>query len=356
MQIGVPTYDGNSNNNTIENNIWYSGAHHIMETYTLYNVIRGNVFHNEGWMDSPGGCPYTPDANGKYGNRNVQLYDGHNREGTYNLMEGNRLGHAGQPPDDDGGSNMELTSPKNIIRYNSFFNGTNDGLYFKVGTGSYSNNNRVYNNTIFHNGYKVTSGMQSRRGIRLRNDITGNVILNNIIYNNYGGDFSCTGYPCTINQLEVRNNWLNGDGDPKFVDPILSDTFSYTLPDLHLRMGSRAIDKGTHLTTATTAGSNSTNLIVGDALMFQDGTWGATIAPIEPDEIAIGSVNNFVRISKIDYSTNVITLEKPATWQAGDKVWLYTKSDGIRVLYGASNDQGAYEYQVAPPSNLRVVN
>src|SRR4030042_4329587 len=129
FQIGVPAYDKESNHQTIENNVFYGGGHHNLETFTKYNIIRNNVFHHEGSMTAPNPpCPYGPDTNGKYGNRNIQIYDGHNEDGKFNLIEGNRFGHAGPPPDDDGGDGFTLTAPKNIVRYNAIFNALNNGL------------------------------------------------------------------------------------------------------------------------------------------------------------------------------------------------------------------------------------
>lgn len=66
------------------------------------------------------------------------------------------------------------------------------------------------------------------------------------------------------------------------------------------------------------------------------------------DWIAIGTVDNVVQIKSIDYKTNTITLMKPMTWKAGDKIWLYRKSDGKRVLYGPAPDMGAHEFVGKP--------
>jgi len=159
MQIGVPSYDNGSGYNTIEDCTFYSGGHHNLETFTKYNVIRNNYFHHEGSMDSPGGCTYGPDTNGKYGNRNIQIYDGY-AEDKFNLVEGNRFGPSGPPPDDDGGDGMTITAPKNIIRYNEVYDAQNNGIYFKCGSSSISDDNRFYNNTIYHSGRYENDGPQ----------------------------------------------------------------------------------------------------------------------------------------------------------------------------------------------------
>jgi len=64
-------------------------------------------------------------------------------------------------------------------------------------------------------------------------------------------------------------------------------------------------------------------------------------------------------IASINYSTNTITLANAISRSDGNSVWLYKKSDGVRVLYGSAPDAGAYEFlqtEEAPsaPRNLRI--
>jgi hypothetical protein len=91
-----------------------------------------------------------------------------------------------------------------------------------------------------------------------------------------------------------------------------------------------------------------------------------------PDCIAIGTATNTVCIAQgypagestgptINYSTNTITLASPMTWAAGAPIWLYSKSDGVRILYGAAPDIGASAFQSAgqqppAPQNVHLVN
>ena len=349
LQIGVPSYDNESNYNTIEDNIFYCGGHHNLETYTKYNVIRNNYFHHEGCMDNPGGCTYGPDTNGKYGKRNIQIYDGYG-EDKYNLIEGNRFGTSGPPPDDDGGDGFTITAPKNIIRYNVVFNGQNNGILMKLGASSRSDNNRIYNNTITKNGRYQNSGPQWQ-GYNLRWYISsgdyaiGNVVKNNIFYSATSGDIDYGGQQTNIEANNtIVNNWLTSNGDPLFKNPDFSTLDSQTIPDLRLNYGSGAIDNATHLTQANGSGASSTTLIVDDALYFQDGSWGSSLSSIQADWIAIGAVTNVVQISSIDYSTNTITLSQPMSWNDSDSIYLYKRSDGTRILYGPAPDQGAYEY------------
>jgi hypothetical protein len=136
------------------------------------------------------------------------------------------------------------------------------------------------------------------------------------------------------------------------VNPDVTNPANRILPDLSLQVDSPAKDGATYLTRANGSGANLTTLVVDDATYFQDGTWGSDLArsTLFPDWIAIGTVNNAVQISSINYSTDTITLASPMNWANRASVWLYKKSDGGRVLYGASPDMGAHEYvEGAPP-------
>jgi len=176
----------------------------------------------------------------------------------------------------------------------------------------------------------------------------GNIIKNNIICDNH----SAILYKWDINPQNnaintIANNFQTADGDPMFANPDISQPTSRTLPDLHLKAGSPAIEKGTHLTVAKGSGDQSKTLVVDDVLFFQDGTWGADLThgvTLFPDWIAIGDVNKVAQIASIDYSNNTITLTAPMTWSEGAKIWLYKKSDGTQVLFGKAPDMGAYAY------------
>ena len=345
MQLGVPAYDKESNNTTIEDNVFYCGGHHNLETYTKYNVIRNNVFHHEGCMEPPAAaCPYGPDTNGLYGNRNIQIYDGYAEEGKYNLIEGNRFGHAGPPPDDDGGDGFTLTAPRNIVRYNAIFNSLNNGLLMKLGADSNADNNRVYNNTIFASGRFQNDGPQWQ-GAAFRwygsYEFVGNAVKNNLLYLS-GGGADVIGNEA--NNAQMENNWLTSDGDPVFVNPDVSDPFSLVLPDLNLEAGSAAIDGGIALTRAAGAGTDSTVLVVDDAFYFQDGTLGSVLAEDEADWIAVGDASSTAQIISVDYATSTITLVSPLTWADDAPVWLFRKSDGEQVFFGAAPDYGAFEH------------
>ncbi len=111
----------------------------------------------------------------------------------------------------------------------------------------------------------------------------------------------------------------NKEGDPKFVDAGKGD--------YHLTPGSWCIDGGGALTTAKSAGQG-TVIQVEDALFFTDG-YGL----IPPDVIRVGPQR--VKIVKVDYDKNAITLAGKIAWQKGAPVALDYK--------GKAPDLGAFE-------------
>ena len=332
--------------------------------------------------------------NGLHSHRGIQITDDYGRPRTNILVEGNRLGGGGPNAGNGAAESFQLAAPQNIVRYNYIFGAMGAGLSFKYASGT--NNpctpgvgkgsggcggdlNYVYNNTVYHNGhgfdwraYGNMNMAYDSQGITQQNiahsGSTGNIIKNNITYDNFGGDIcddSPNPGPCSSDPTDtVVHNYLNANGDPKFINSNVSDPTSTTLPDLTLQSSSPAIDGGTYLTTTTNSGSGSVDLNVANAGYFQDGTWGSDLArgvTFFPDWIAIGTVNNAVQISAINYDTNTITLASPMSWSSSDHVWLYKKSDGVQVLSSSAPDYGAYEYSSggdttppAAPSGLSV--
>jgi len=267
----------------------------------------------------------------------------------------------------------------------------------------YGRNNRIYNNTFFSNGWNWSSygvvheddtqgSDYFRTGISFNANggVVGNVIKNNLFYNNWtlNHHYSTSIYYPDINALyatNVSNNTISNNytmdntylpsysrftnaSDPLFVNPDISsplgmavyNNYSLLKPDLRLQASSPAKDKGTYLTTAIGNGTSSITLTVVDASFFQDGKWGSDLAratgSMKADTIAVGNAKNISQINSINYGSNIITLSSPLTWNSGDKVWLYKKSDGERVLYGAAPDMGAHEIFLGePPLNFRII-
>ena len=362
------TTNGNGNYNTIEDNVFSNGGHHLIEVYTQYNIIRNNVFHNEGYLNDLGACTWgASPRNGLYGNRNLQIYDNEGRDGLYNLFEGNRSGHAAFAIDGAQEGNITIASKQNIIRYNFSYYSETFGLAFKNSNGT---NNRAYNNTLYNNGQDSSNYPDAWTSFPGAIDWRGgvgcypagtqdNILKNNLIYNSYSSRdiMDTSNYTCS-GRITDTNNYKTANGDPLFTDPNVTDATSETLPDLTLQFGSGAIDNGTWLTQADGDSDGdetpSVTLEVDDALYFQDGTWGSALVTDYPDEICITPTptvvyTNCVAISSINYGSDTITLASAKTWTDNSYIWLYKKSDGVQVLYGDKPDQGASEYQGSVP-------
>ncbi|MEN6620082.1 MAG: right-handed parallel beta-helix repeat-containing protein, partial [Smithella sp.] len=371
MRIGGAWANFYSVNNTVEDNQFYHGGHALIDTYsTRYTVIRNNIAHNEPWWAGTSSCNgwsalYDNSAyNGRWGHRDFEIGFNNDKSNTYTLVEGNRTSFQSANPGNYGDANITIAGRGIVVRYNDSFSAQRMGMAFKW-TNSSSNglggsNCRVYNNTVYHSGYGYKGGggpATFRVGIYATTTSTpaGNVVKNNIIYDSVA-DFTSgfQKYVTTSDNLCTRAaTGCTVVGDPLFTNKYIADpagSTGSTSPDLTLQAASNAINKGAHLTTATNIGRSSTILTVKDVLYFQDGTWGSDLARSsdlahhQPDTIAIGTVYNIVKIKSINYSTNTITLVSPISWASGDKIWLYQKSDAVRVLYGFAPDMGAHEY------------
>lgn len=386
-----PPYTGDNNYNTIENNYLEYAGHTLFENYGMYTVFRNNVLNNNAWIpDTSGGnCWYPPMPSGLYGHRGMQLTEDFGRPATYVLLEGNRVGYSSANPNNPGEANISVAAPRNIIRYNSVYGSQQAGFFFKYVTngqpgsgGMGSTDNRVYNNTAYHNGWSypfIQQYQSSYNGhtcstcpgklgaFTAQQGTAKNVLKNNIAYDSSGYYLSLPNlYPGNLytgldinvasglnpsnfpTEFTLVNNWTTASGNPNFSNPSLSDPTSRTLPDLSLKSTSPAVDKGTYLTTTINSGSNSTSLTVADALYFQDGSWGSDlvrqIGNFQGDWIAIGTISNTAQIISVNYSNNSIVLRTPLTWSSGAAVWLYKDSQNKQVLYGSAPDMGASEY------------
>jgi hypothetical protein len=368
----------------------------ILQSAGGYNSTRGDLYlvvdnvagsgTYSNWVITQRNVPQyeNPNYNGLFSHRGFGIGDNHtDATPRRNVVEGNRIGYMGINPGNAGDANMTLAFPYNIARYNFIYGGHESGIYFKWAngaTGVGGVHNYVYNNTIYGNGHgwnRVYGGMgglymgQGISQLHSNPSTTNNRVINNLVYGNGQGDICAAGWrgndTCVPEPWDiVDNNWcthagagpcsVTKYGDPLFVNPDLTnpqsqDLFSSVhgyaavpLPDLRLQSSSGAIGGGRHLTRAVGSGLSSTTLVVDDAGYFQDGTAGSDLArgvTFFPDWIAIGTVNNVVQISGIDYTTNTVTLASPANWNDHDRVWLYKKSDGTIVLRGTAPDFGA---------------
>jgi len=118
-----------------------------------------------------------------------------------------------------------------------------------------------------------------------------------------------------------------GGEDPKFV-PDFTRAFA-----CRLREGSPCIDAGRFLTWTVGSGSG-TQVRVQDASFFTDGFGMA-----EGDIVKVGDEEP-ARVVGVDYDMNLITLDRPISWEDGE---------GVSMAYfGSAPDIGAYEYEPRP--------
>lgn len=346
-----------SSHTTFEHNVFFYGGHDALDIGGRRNVVRNNFFHNEEayFADTTGSSENRPQS-GFFGNRNILLSNYGQGPGTahHTLIEGNRIGHAGTPPDDDGSCGIENAGVHTIARFNDIYGNGGMGYYSKMQgdypeTGSVllsGSQARLYSNTIFANGFGDPSiDEQFKHGIciwsyRTYDDWPRDVVIkNNIVYGN--ANEWRVGSKNILPQITYANNF---NSDPHFLDPDLADKASSASPDLRLRPGSPCLDRGTSLTASSQPGSKATRLYVDDPYFFQDGTWGSSLSEIQADWIAIGTVENVVKIESVSYEDKLIILAEPKTWKKKAPVWLFQDSNGQRVLYGSAPDIGAHEY------------
>jgi hypothetical protein len=309
-----------------------------------YSVIRNNKVHDYG--------PASEDASHHI---DCWQWDGSGaRTAQYTLFENNTC----QRCSDSTGNCHALLSRATIaisnliIRYNFFQKLQSGG----IGTGAVSPDqlpsNRIYNNTI---ALESTSEATST----WRANYTK--VMNNIAYNSASGTsspFDCdgTGVVCNYNVARTDSTptatWATNYQNEATYSTLknLAPGFSNYPYSSALSSSSALIDKGTNLTTVT-SGCGTATLTLADVRWFQPG-WATTQA----DTLAIGATvaSAIVRqVTGVNYSGTAATSSGTVTFAAnvsctnGDKVWLYARSDGTRILYGTAPDIGAYEYPTA---------
>ncbi|MBN1479192.1 hypothetical protein EH223_15985 [candidate division KSB1 bacterium] len=339
-----------SNYNLLEDNVFFHGGHHILGVFGMYNVIRGNYFHNEPWSM---GTAESDRGAILYGNRNVYC-SGYPDNSGRNLFEENRVAYSSDPPDNIGASGMALCTSYNIVRFNQFYFNDRAGLSMTVTSSYYSDvvYNKIYHNTFFYNGINTQDPddhMNSGIAFGLYSGpliIKSNTIKNNLLFKHrvpFGS------YKVDLAEQSFANNWDGDlDGNPKFVnaDIVLGDPLDANYPDLHLQADSPCRDAGRYLTTIISVPGSSTSLQVDDAGYFMDG-WGI----VRGDNIQLFGSEQRAVITHVDYQSNMITLDRLVTW---------TKNQGVCLAYhGAAPDIGACEVgqeaNPLPPVNLRFL-
>jgi Putative metal-binding motif/Pel9A-like, right handed beta helix region len=339
LDIGNDNTVDASDYNLITDCTFFHGGHHILGIYANYNVVRRSTFHNEEWYS----C-HRSNIGGKCGNRNVILNSSQPDKNIGNIIEENKIAFAGVPPDQVASTGLSLRTKANIIRRNTFDNNDSAGVTLSVDGSNHNDasDNYIYHNVFYKNGYMLLDTWGPRKsGLLLarwgndsaHNAMKGVVIKNNIFYQN--NLHSIYYYYVDKKDLTVANNWENA-GDPKFVDISGKPApFDFKVYDFSLKASSPCVDKGGFLTRATSAGTSSKTLKVQDAGYFTDG-----LGVMEGDLIQLEGVTGTVVITKVDHSTNTLTLDRAISWKS---------NAGVALPYhGSAPDQGAYERFVAP--------
>ena len=92
----------------------FHAGHHVFGIFGRFNVVRNNYFHNENWSSG-------------YGDRVLYLA-GYNSSSSMNLIEGNRISGAGDPPDNSSADGIYLTTRSNIVRFNAIYGSSGSGI------------------------------------------------------------------------------------------------------------------------------------------------------------------------------------------------------------------------------------
>ena len=318
---------------------------------------------------------------------NLQFYQGGPND---NIAEGNRLSASGGAPTSPNGqgpgSGMEMSSARSIYRYNIIQKaGTTNGTLASIGGftlsigggGSQSSidNNRIYNNTIAKNSSAAVIVANFNNTVTHLNN-TQNKFVNNIFYDSNSpltppatvpimyyaeGTVDSTGDQFWRNILgrpggSITDNIAVGDKWPGAYQT-LAQAVAQPCPSFPCFVeqftGKPNIYSATPGFVNYAAGDSGsgTTLKVDDPYFFQD---GRGIPNVQADWIAVGTVSNLVQISSINYSTKTITLASSINRAVGNSIWLYKKSDGQQVLFGAGPDIGALEK--VPPAVTPVAN
>lgn len=332
----------------------------------------------------------------------LQLYN----QGPYlNVIEGNYIAASGgksvEATTTNPGNAIEYSGSESTFRHNLVTRGgttDNDnqalgGFVLSVGGEGARNalHNRIYNNTIVKNNgtpigvldFGTASGVAIGRGVFVNNFIYGasspagggNLVLywdagqitndrfvRNVFGNpngnelekfvsNKNGKRSLSGATGALRKsvdpdFGVWNGFANVyDASPGFM--------SYATDNFKLPVGNRYIDAGAPLTQVSVGDmSSGITLILDDSRFFQD---GMGIPGVTADWIAVGNVTNTVQISSVNYSNHSVTLAKPIVRKNGDMVWLYSRSNGERVLHGSAPDIGAFEATTSAPPVPKVL-
>ncbi len=360
-------------NNLFEGNHLTHGGHALFAYDGSYNVFRNNIFNND-WS----GTNWGSGVGNRAGSMTAKECEKANEDG-HNVFEGNILintktaSDTGEPP-----QAMKVDGVRAIVRNNFIYDNAQEAFSTVARSTPLASGNRMYHNVIYNNGgpaWRLRAYTGSSGGVEVAN----NVFKNNIVYGNrtdpmgtaWDVDFRFNiqdlGDPLFDNQVIANAVVKSTPGDARvFVATIGNQTLSWfesaypnnfkdniqeepmfvedkpsSIEGFRLKAGSPLIDKGAFLTTTSDSGSGTT-IKVKDASYFSDG-YGV----VEGDLIMVGT-NAAVRITKVDFGNNQLTVDRSIAWTSGA---------GVSLPYqGSAPDIGAYEHNgnstavvVAPP-------
>ena len=306
----------NSNGNLVTRNEFRNARHTLVcIKCSNGNIVRGNLLANaEQKAMEIFDCEKISDAPLRLDATKRNLVEQNIfsvSRGSWNTHDRNAIQHGGQ---------------YTIVRRNVFLNALGGGVAYQsyASESLFVYGNRLYHNTFYGNRCFGLIGFAGDSKQYRDNRAVNNLFYKNADCEGHGGQVSIddrSSVVTTGNAIETA--------DPGFVDE--------AKPDLHLKSGSRMIDRAGPLTLTRSAGDGTT-IAVGDVYWFSD---GFTVPGEAGDEIQLIGTTDSARIVRIDYAARTLTLDRALSWQSGQGVAL--------KFSGAAPDFGAAEYEAAKP-------
>ncbi|HVP29136.1 MAG TPA: hypothetical protein VMW35_08235 [Myxococcota bacterium] len=379
-----------SQHNLIEDNRIVPGVtgymHNAVQLLSSYNVVRNNEISSPGGQhmieilrnDVPGG-PGLPQID----------------PAVRNVVEGNRMHHAGKPSKGVESFAFQLWGPQNVVRRNVFDSNPSGVLLIGRGTnpehGRYLKLNHFYHNVVYGNGNLLPIGgipltIAINCDAVLYGNTQGNAFVNNVLYRNNvntgrqisvdmglasGPICSGPGVPhgpdvfgpnLTViagNSIRIDSNVAPGmrtvhikraapapsdlsvdeteAAYPTYARANLEDEPGFVdptaaTPDFHLQTGSPMIDRGQFLTTVVATSSTDPTVVrVADPGFFSDGN-----GIVPGDQVQLQGSTSWAGVLRVDDATGDLHLDRGLPGA--------TAGRGIALRYnGVAPDIGAYE-------------
>ncbi len=248
----------------------------------------------------------------------------------YNLIEGNVISNVGKELQTGSGNykpGIQLSSPNNTVRRNIIRDGRDTSVDGSIGIevsgieGTNADGNKIYNNTLVHNGAfgLIAMGTQGTRNLVIANNIfydmdtghnsssgisspnaavvlvdtyTGSVVHHNLILSRVNGSDSPSAVTCVLgygNELSTsaaNSNWPGTYYNNITSAPNFSDYANF---DYHLNPASQAINAGQQIADSTwgTIGHRGTAPDIGAFEYSSGGSAGADTPPAAPKNLHI---------------------------------------------------------------------